>query len=725
MTGASVAAALHQIQLDSAQCYHVRDLELARGDIKIYFNEGILSFLTPVSGRRVAALFTTEGVETGDAELLLLPPQRSERASLSSFTKTPNLDEHFSVAAFIFSDDTAAELLKQIEQKETRKAPPPQLAPSQVSALVEQLTGGTEVQMVQALLDGHRPDQGFFFGVIGGHTLGVFDVGYEPRDFEPVTLGRSLMTNGIPSFQLWTSFRPRHAPPYVRPPSRITAYRIDAIIHPDLSLSATAIMDASAREGDGRVLPLRLSSKLKIDSASIDGKPAEVFQRESERLSELRRGEEFLLIADHALEPGSQHELQIRYQGSVIRRTSEASYFVDERNSWFPYSDPTLATFDLTFHYPARLRLVSTGEPLKEGLDGNERVMHRRTEHPEAMAGFNLGDYKETVDEHGAYRVECYSDKSSPSENADIAAQAEHILEDYTQRWIKLPIHTVAVSPVPGYFGQGFPGLIYLSNVSYIQEENRPVELRNARLDSFFSELLLPHEVAHQWWGNIVTPADYRSVWLLEAMANDSALQFIGRTHGPAAKAELLTRYRQDLLAPDNGKPIDSAGPLDFGVRLLSDSGGMTTWHVITYEKGTWVLHMLRERLGEDGFKQMQLRLLDEFAAKPITTEDLRKVAGRYVRPGEPDKSLSLFFDSWVYGTGIPKLALTKTPDGLNLQVSGVDDDFTADIPLECGSKGGKPQIRWIRASAGANDVDAPGPAGCRLPSPESFLYSP
>src|SRR5581483_4813406 len=228
----------------------------------------------------------------------------------------------------------------------------------------------------------------------------------------------------------------------------------------------------------------------------------------------------------------------------------------------------------------------------------------------------------------------------------------------------------------------------------------------------------------HQWWGNMVVPADYRAGWIIEAIANDSALQFIGRTQGRDAVAAVLNGYREDLLSTVNGKPLDAAGPVDFGARLL-DTSGMRIWHTITYGKGAWIFHMLRQRLGEDGFTRMQQQLLHDYTTKPLTNDDLRVVASQYVRPGTPDRTLSSFFDTWVYGTGIPKLALNRTKEGWKLDVSGVDEDFTVDVPLTCVSKQQKRQIRWMRASAGDNDVELPvGMDSCALPPLTEFLYS-
>ena len=125
---------------------------------------------------------------------------------------------------------------------------------------------------------------------------------------------------------------------------------------------------------------------------------------------------------------------------------------------------------------------------------------------------------------------------------------------------------------------------------------------------------------------------------------------------------------------------------------------------------------MLRRRLGDEGFHQLQLRMLREYASKPINNEDFRKLAQKFVPPDQADPTLSLFFDDWVYGTGIPKLALKQS----TLTVSEVDDGYSADIPLRCSD-----QIHWIRASAGENTLEPPkGSSSCILPSETDYLYS-
>lgn len=727
-TAADVYAALSKMSIDPAATYRVRDLEISRGDIKIYLTEGLLSFATPVDGRRVAALFTAEGVEAGDGEVLLLPNRASERASLAKYAKTPNIDEHITSALFVFSDDTANELLQKIQQGEPH--PAAEMADALAKAanpVLSAVAAAVDVRLVHSLLDAHKPSDGFFYSFVIGRHLGNFDLLYDPTDFEPVAAGRPEPNKeGISAFHLWTSFRPRHAASYTPRPAPVSDYHIDTTIAPDLSMQASAEFTYRSNSSTGRAVALEMSHHLHVVSATLDDKPAEVFQHRTGSAVLDRSLDTFLVISPTPLAEGASHHIQVRYEGTVVHKTAHQDYFVDDRNSWYPFIAPTVANFDLTFHLPEALQLVATGEPVSNGVANGVRTVHRRTRTPVALAGFNLGDYAMSSVQEGSYRVECYEDKSGSSEIAsDLLNETGRILGFYTQQWNELPIRTVAVTPIAGYFGQGFPGLIYLSDVTYTPLEDRPAALRNSELDSFFNELLLPHEIAHQWWGNVVRAADYRSGWLTEAMANYSALQFLEKEKSPDTTSKLLSLFRMDLMRKINGRTLESAGPIDFGERLM-EPDDIRAWHAITYEKGAWVLRMLEQRLGPANFRQMQLRLLNEFAEKPITNDELRTAAASFVPPDQPDRSLEGFFDTWVYGTGVPELKLHGTGKRITVEVSGVDDDFTADVPLACVSSAGKNVVNWARVDSGSNPVELKaGVVSCRLPAPDDFLFLP
>ena len=119
-----------------------------------------------------------------------------------------------------------------------------------------------------------------------------------------------------------------------------------------------------------------------------------------------------------------------------------------------------------------------------------------------------------------------------PVNAGDVAAA----LEFMTDRFGPPPLPEITVSPIPGSFGQGFPGLIYLSTLSYLAPKERPAI---ARLDAgslMISDILYAHEIGHQWWGNTVTTAGYRDEWLMESLADYSALLFLEKRRGPRRK---------------------------------------------------------------------------------------------------------------------------------------------------------------------------------------------
>ncbi|MBV8818265.1 MAG: hypothetical protein JO022_07890, partial [Acidobacteriaceae bacterium] len=93
-SAAEIARKIQTAGLDSAESYRVVDFPFSKQDVRIYLNAGYLVFTKPVNGLRTGAVFIADA-EGGDAEVLLLPPRRSERLSLASFTDSPNLDEHF------------------------------------------------------------------------------------------------------------------------------------------------------------------------------------------------------------------------------------------------------------------------------------------------------------------------------------------------------------------------------------------------------------------------------------------------------------------------------------------------------------------------------------------------------------------------------------------------------------------------------------------------------
>jgi hypothetical protein len=194
----------------------------------------------------------------------------------------------------------------------------------------------------------------------------------------------------------------------------------------------------------------------------------------------------------------------------------------------------------------------------------------------------------------------------------------------------------------------------------------------------------------------------------MEALANFAALLYVEKTKGVHSTDMILDGYRASLLEKDKeGQTIESAGPIVLGGRL-QNSLQPAGWREITYGKGTWIMQMLRRRIGDQPFLNMLAEMLKRYERSEITTEQFRMLAASYMPPKSDDPKLESFFDQWVYGTGIPTLKFAYTVKGQapNLKLTGtltqsdVDDDFTVAVPIEIQVARGRSVTHWIRTGS-------------------------
>ena len=152
-----MARSIREISFDRDECYRVRDVSFVKEDIRIYLTEGQLIFSKPVAGRRIAAVFSAE-VEGGDAEVILLPPDRAERRSLATFIHAPNLDDHFRTALFLFTGDEYAALHAALTESPANKKMPEigALMDEKYSSVLHNLAASYETRLTVDLLNGSR-----------------------------------------------------------------------------------------------------------------------------------------------------------------------------------------------------------------------------------------------------------------------------------------------------------------------------------------------------------------------------------------------------------------------------------------------------------------------------------------------------------------------------------------------------------------------------------------
>ncbi|MBM3288507.1 MAG: M1 family metallopeptidase, partial [Candidatus Eisenbacteria bacterium] len=153
---------------------------------------------------------------------------------------------------------------------------------------------------------------------------------------------------------------------------------------------------------------------------------------------------------------------------------------------------------------------------------------------------------------------------------------------------------------------------------------------------------ILVHELAHQWWGDMTSPADWRDIWLNEGFASHAEALWFEHLGGPSA-------YR-DYMVGDQAV-WDPSGPL-YDPRYLFDSNTI-------YNKGAWAVHMLRGVLGDSLFYDVLAAYRAATEYRSTTTEEFQSIAEQV-----GGRSLDWFFDSWIYGVDRPRYEVSYLPLG-------------------------------------------------------------
>ncbi len=756
---ADLSRLLRGAALDPEACFRVREFAYRRNEVRLFLTEGVLIFRKPVNGMRTGAVFVASE-ELEDAEILLIPPNRMERRSLASFTGEPNLDEHFHAAVFLFTDGTGEKWIEELNRSETAKRSPERgvLVAEKWNDVVRNLSDSLETRLLEDLSNGGGVGKGCFFAALSGRRLGNFDIYFDPRGREELLIGQLENFEGRNRYNFWAHFEPKRAEPRVipGPVAKIERFEVKAVIGADLQFNATVRMTLRSNQDGLKVLPVDLSPRLRVKAARWNGEPVEIFQRDALRANLLRNGdsEGLLLQPNVPLKMGETGVLEIEEEGNIFFRAGNGVLYLATRASWFPQMQFQAAPFEASFEHSKLLTLVCPGAR-KEIAQGDHKLTTCKVDQPLRLFGFNLGAFESTSVKRGGFEVEVYANKTiesalanrptqvmvappvspmqrrradlpvvmnGPSLPADplsrMPSMAEEIagaMEFFSALFGPPPLARVVAAPIPGSFGQGFPGFLYLSTLAYLEDRNLPASERAEWQGRYFREILQSHELAHQWWGNHVAFENYRDEWLGEALANYSAMLYLEKRHGVKALEPVLEEYKRRLVFEGkNGKSLDAAGPLVFGMRLrYSDP---VAWHAVTYGKSTWVLHMLRNRLGDAAFLKMLAQLTKDYAGKAMTTEDLRREAAKMVPKDSPDRELVNFFETWVYGTGVPHLELTSIVKKvgqrrvleLRLKQTLVPEDFELDVPVEIQLLRGQKSIRWMRSGPEEDVLEIP-----------------
>lgn len=183
-------------------------------------------------------------------------------------------------------------------------------------------------------------------------------------------------------------------------------------------------------------------------------------------------------------------------------------------------------------------------------------------------------------------------------------------------------------------------------------------------------EELLAHEIAHQWFGDAVTEAEWDHVWLSEGFATYMTHLYMEHKYGTDTLKAGLKADRKKVIAFEKkrNKPVvDTATNGDYTQLLNANS----------YQKGGWVLHMLRRQLGDSAFWRGIRTYVATFGGRNANTADFRRVMEK---AGGQD--LEDFFQQWLYTPGMPELSIRPGSEAGTFIIKQQQDQLFT-FPLE------------------------------------------
>ncbi len=502
---------LQALRLDADHVYRVQNIRLRRGPMNLTLTEGQLAFYAPFQGRIIGAVFT------GSGRVTLVPREPSEKLSLRHFLGVPLLEQTFTRVYFRFTDKTAAELDQQITRQGIQPVPDSAFV-APWDAILPELNAWHSLRVLSDSLAA-QPRPYFYAGISGG-AAGPFDVLIDPRREEPTLVGQPRLVEGGRLYDVWASI------PSASPSQSATgdfqplSYNVSATIHNDRSLDGSTTLQLRAHRDGERVLALALARELQVQQITGgSGAPLLFFPgAEFDTRGNAYSGSGLVLVVlNQRVHSGEEFALHVSYRGTVIADAGNGVLFVRERGSWYAHlpGPDRFVPFDLTFRWPRQYTLVATGKKLDERVDGDARVGHWTTPEPIAVAGFNLGDYVRQTIKGAGIELDVYANRKLEEAIADrlrtlpnslsagdsippglylnpdsepqivvappppspamiLSQLGKHVLDSisYLEKWNgAFPFSSLAVSQIPGSFGQGWPGLVYLSTLAFLPQQ--------------------------------------------------------------------------------------------------------------------------------------------------------------------------------------------------------------------------------------------------------------
>lgn len=463
--------------------------------------------------------------------------------------------------------------------------------------------------------------------------------------------------------------------PHYPPSLSFTITHMRLAIEPDLhersiscdqKLSITILHDTDAIELDAAELQIKsVSAGSKLEFRSLEDKLVVKLGRT------MKEGSKIELAIAYSAKPRlgfyfvapDKHYPNKRLEAWTQGEATQAKH-------WFPCIDHPQVKFssEISVTVQSGFTAISNGRLQKVEQKGKKQVYHwsESNPHPAYLASVVVGKYAEIREGNLQYYV--------PPERKQDAARSF----DQTPKMIKFFEEYLGTKyPYEKYAQVAVQDFVYggMENPSCTTLTLDTLHNKKAHVD-FTSDHLVSHELAHQWFGDLVTCRDWQHIWLNEGFAT-----YCEALYWEASRGNDEFQYYMMQTADDYLEEAGTRYTRPIVTKVYKHPDDLFDRH--TYEKGGCVLHMLRHHVGDKYFRRALRTYLQRFANGTAETDDLRKVFEL-----ETGKSLQQFFDQWVFREGHPELKVDFMYDGSMAKIkveqaqAGDPFEFTLDVKL-------------------------------------------
>ncbi|MBA2732069.1 MAG: M1 family metallopeptidase, partial [Acidobacteria bacterium] len=396
------------------------------------------------------------------------------------------------------------------------------------------------------------------------------------------------------------------------------------------------------------------ASNMKIEAVTLS---------ESNTMLQWKQPPDKLAITlDRTYEPSETITLRIRYRATPER----GLYFIpkgsdgntswskpaqiwtqgepEENHHWFPCYDfpDDKATSEQYITTGADEIAISNGTLLEttNNADGT-RTFHWKMEQPHAsyLVSLVVGNYAKLEGVYKNIPLEYYTYRGTEETAQRAFVKTPEMMRLFGQKLdYEYPYNRYAQTIVASFI---FGGMENITATTHADSEILYGTTKDAQLAQ---ENLISHELAHSWFGNLVTCKDWSELWLNEGFA--TFMEAVFREHEAGRDA-----YLEEMRSNTSLYFMEDMLKYRRPIRYDRYGSAIDIFDATVYKKGALVLHMLRETVGDEMFWKALHRYLEEYRYKPVGTEDLQRVF-----EATTNQQLGWFFDQWVYKAGFPEL---------------------------------------------------------------------